>query len=84
MINGNDNQAVSNVGAARYVLITEILHATVVVIVVVTATVVYLINPTGVPSDLLGFVYGGAISYAGVRAGQARQAMVRSTDTDHA
>ena len=67
-------------GEHRTMLAMEILHAIVVILVVIAATMIYFVNSKGLPSDLLGFVYGGAITYAGGRASAVRQALSRRTD----
>lgn len=59
----------------------ERLHAGVVVFVTTCATLVYIYRPSGFPQDLLGFVYGGALTYVGGRAGSVRSALVRRSDT---
>lgn len=70
-------------GAHKIMLATEILHASVVMLVVACASAIYVWKSNGFPSDLLGFVYGGAITYAGGRAAQSRAALLRYTDTQN-
>lgn len=67
-------------GEHKTMLAIETLHAAVVMLVVSAATIIYIVTPTVVPSDLLGFVYGGAITYAGGRAAQSRAALMRKSD----
>lgn len=67
-------------GEHKTMFAIEVLHAMVVTIVVIAATVVYLTLKKGLPSDLLGFVYGGAITYAGGRASQVRGVLQRKND----
>lgn len=67
-------------GEHKAMMIMEIFHGLVVLAVIIAATTVYIVYPTTLPSDLLGFVYGGAIAYAGGRASQVRQALVRKGD----
>lgn len=49
-------------------LLSDLLHATVVTIVVLSASILAALN-VGLPQDVLGTVYGGAIGYAAGRAG---------------
>jgi hypothetical protein len=69
-------------GSHKTVLIHETLQATIVMMVVCLATLLAVIKPAVVSSDLLSFVYGGALSYAGGRAAAARQALLRRGDRD--
>jgi hypothetical protein len=69
-------------GAHRSVLYHEMIQAAIVTLVVLCATILVLIVPTQISSDLLSFVFGGAISYAGGRASSARQALQRQGDSD--
>lgn len=66
----------------RAMLLIETLHAVVVVTVVIAATSVYIAQPSGFPQDLLGFVYGGAITYAGGRAAASRGVLQRRGDSN--
>lgn len=50
-------------------LLSDLLHALVVVIVVVATTLLALLH-AGIPEDITGTVFGGAIGYAAGRAGQ--------------
>lgn len=70
-------------GAHRSVLIHECLQAGIVFTVIAAATILAVVKPAVVSSDLLSFVYGGAISYAGGRAASARQALMRRGDKDY-
>jgi hypothetical protein len=49
-------------------LLSDLIHATVVTIVVITASTLASLK-VGLPQDVLGTVYGGAIGYAAGRAG---------------
>lgn len=70
-------------GAHKTILIHEVLQAAIVILVVITATLLAAYKPQVVSSDLLSFVYGGALSYAGGRAAAARQALTRRGDRDN-
>lgn len=70
-------------GAHKTVLIHESLQAFIVILVVALATLLAVVKPAVVSSDLLSFVYGGALSYAGGRAAAARQALLRRGDGPH-
>lgn len=65
----------------RAVLAHELMHGSIVLIVTMCASVIYLVQPAGIPSDLLGFVFGGALQYAGTAASRARSPLNRRGDS---
>lgn len=68
----------------RTQLLSDGLHALVVVVVVLCTTALAVFS-TSLPNDVIGTVYGGAIGYAAGRAGNVRASVEtsgrrRSTD----
>ena len=56
-------------GAHKTQLLSDFLHAAVVLTVVLCATTLTAFDGAHLPPDVLGTVYGGAIGYAAGRAG---------------
>lgn len=69
-------------GAHKTVLLHEVLQAVIVLTVVTASTLLSVIKPQVISSDLLSFVYGGALSYAGGRAAASRASLTRRSDPD--
>lgn len=69
-------------GQHKTALIHELINGLIVLAVVAAATIVDLISAGNLPQDLLGFVYGGAITYAGGRASTLRTVSTRATDAN--
>lgn len=67
-------------GAHKTVLLHEVLQAMIVLVVVIASTLLSVIKPQVISSDLLSFVYGGALSYAGGRAAASRASLTRRAD----
>jgi hypothetical protein len=58
---------------ARTQLISDIIHAAVVITVVLCTTMLALFaGQSHIPQDVIGAVYGGAIGYAAGRAGNVK------------
>lgn len=55
-------------GSHKTQLLSDAIHAFVVLVVVLSATFLAGLH-AGIPQDVLGTVYGGAIGYAAGRAG---------------
>lgn len=60
-------------------LISDGLHAFVVVFVVICTTLLACLN-IGLPQDVIGTVFGGAIGYAAGRAGSIARSRVNRAD----
>lgn len=58
--------------AQRTQLLSDCIHAGVVVFVVVCTTVLAALGTGTIPQDVIGAVFGGAIGYAAGRAGSGR------------
>lgn len=70
-------------GDSKTQLVSDALHAFVVLIVVVCVTYLASAN-VGLPQDVIGTVYGGAIGYAAGRAGSigARRPIITQRQTN--
>lgn len=68
-------------GQHKTALIHELINGLIVLAVVAAATTVDLVSGQNLPQDLLGFVYGGAITYAGGRVNSIRTLATRVSDS---
>lgn len=68
-------------GEHRSMLLLEAMHGVIVVLVVVCVTLLKFVSRGVISSELVSFVYGGAISYAGGRAASVRGALTRGAIT---
>lgn len=62
-------------GSHKTQLLSDLLHSCVVLIVVVCVTILASLQ-VGLPPDVIGTVYGGAIGYAAGRAGNVSRASI--------
>lgn len=70
-------------GAHKTQLASDMIHAIVVLVVVFCVTVLASLK-VGLPPDVIGTVYGGAIGYAAGRAGNVAKSPVLITGKSYA
>ena len=56
-------------GSHKTQLLSDLIHAAVVLVVVIAASTLAAFDGKNLPPDVLGTVFGGAIGYAAGRAG---------------